>query len=81
MSVATARAVTVVTELPATDYRLVGLLVIALFPALFWTALIAGAAALAGSGISPLTLLTIGVAIAATCSLIGQLLYTRATSS
>ncbi|KWT64184.1 hypothetical protein APY04_3448 [Hyphomicrobium sulfonivorans] len=77
MSVATAKAVTIAADLPSTDYRFVGLLVIALFPALFWTALIAAVGSMAGTGISQLTLLTIGTTIMATCGLIGQLLFAR----
>lgn len=77
MSVATARAVPIAADLPLTDHRFVGLLIIAFFPALFWTGLIAAVGALAGADISQLTLLTIGITIMATCGLIGQLLFAR----
>jgi hypothetical protein len=47
------------------SYRLLGLLVASLFPALFWTALLAAGAFALGVSLSPLALATVGAAIAA----------------
>jgi len=47
------------------SYRLVGLLVVSLFPALFWTALLAAGTFAFGVSLSPLALATVGAAIAA----------------
>jgi hypothetical protein len=47
------------------SYRLVGLLVVSLFPALFWTAVLAAGAFALGVSLSPLALATVGAAIAA----------------
>ncbi len=46
-------------------YRLLGLLVVSLFPALFWTGLLAAGAFALGVSLSPLALATVGAAIAA----------------
>lgn len=47
------------------SYRLAGLLVVSLFPALFWTAVLAAGAFVLGVSLSPLALATVGAAIAA----------------
>jgi hypothetical protein len=47
------------------SYRLVGLLAVSLFPALFWTTLLAVGAFALGISLSPLALATVGAAIAA----------------
>jgi hypothetical protein len=47
------------------SYRLAGLLVVSLFPALFWTAVLAAGALVLGVSLSPLALATVGAAIAA----------------
>ena len=47
------------------SYRLVGLLVVSLFPALFWTAVLAAGTFALGVSLSPLALATVGAAIVA----------------
>ena len=47
------------------SFRLLGVLVVSLFPALFWTALLAAGAFTFGVALSPLALATVGAAIAA----------------
>ena len=47
------------------SYRLLGLLIVSLFPALFWTTVAAIGASALGAPLSPLALATIGAAIAA----------------
>jgi energy-converting hydrogenase Eha subunit A len=47
------------------SYRLVGLLVVSLFPALFWTTVIAVGAYALSIPLNPLALATVGAAIAA----------------
>jgi hypothetical protein len=47
------------------SHRLTGLLIVSLFPALFWTALLALAGGAIGQPLDPLALATIGAAIAA----------------
>jgi hypothetical protein len=59
------------------SYRFAGLLIVSLFPALFWTALIAGIGAAVGHTASALSLMTIGTAIAVFCAGIGQMLLSR----
>jgi hypothetical protein len=47
------------------SHRLAGLLIVSLFPALFWTGLLALAGNAIGQPLDPLALATIGAAIAA----------------
>ena len=47
------------------SYRLFGLLVVSLFPALFWTTLLAIGGFALGISLGPLALATVGAAIAA----------------
>lgn len=55
-----------------------GLLIISLFPALFWTALVAGIGAAVGHLPSPMALATFGAAIAAFLAAVFHALHTRA---
>ena len=59
------------------SYRFAGLLIVSLFPALFWTALIAGIGSAVGHSPSAVTLMTIGTAIAVFCAGVGQMLFSR----
>ena len=58
-------------------YRFAGLLIVALFPALFWTALVAGVGAAIGYGLSPVALMAFGTAVAGFCATVSQLLFSR----
>ncbi len=58
-------------------YQLVGLAIVSLFPALFWTTLIAGVGTAVGQALAPVTLLTIGTAIAVFCAAVGQMVFSR----
>jgi hypothetical protein len=60
-----------------TSTRLVGLMMVSLFPALFWTALIGGIGSAAGQSPSAASLMTIGTAIAVFCAAVGQMLSNR----
>jgi hypothetical protein len=66
MTPATSKATTKTALEQAGDahYRLMGMGIIALFPALFWTGLVAAAGTAAGYAPSALTLATIGASIA-----------------
>ncbi|MBC7830995.1 MAG: hypothetical protein H7Y62_03150 [Hyphomicrobium sp.] len=57
--------------------QFVGLLIVALFPALFWMAAAAGIGAAIGHSPAPLALMTFGAAVAAFCAVIGQALFSR----
>jgi hypothetical protein len=59
------------------SYRFAGLLIGSLFPALFWTALIAGIGSAVGHSPSAVSLMTIGTAIAVFCAGVGQMLFSR----
>ena len=59
------------------SYRFAGLLIVSLFPALFWTALIAGIGSAVGHSPSAVSLMTIGTAIAVFCAGVGQMLLNR----
>jgi hypothetical protein len=59
------------------SYRLAGLLVVSLFPALFWTSLLAAGGLLLGEPLSPLTLATIGAAIAAFLAAVYNAIFAR----
>lgn len=58
-------------------HRFVGLLIVALFPALFWMAAAAGIGAAIGHPPTPAALMTFGTAVAAFCAAIGQALFSR----
>jgi hypothetical protein len=59
------------------SYRFAGLLIVSLFPALFWTVLIAGIGSAVGHSPSAGSLMTIGTAIAVFCAGVGQMLLNR----
>ena len=59
------------------SYRLVGLLIVSLFPALFWTALLAIGGSAIGTPLSPLALATVGAAIAAMLAAVFKALFAR----
>jgi hypothetical protein len=59
------------------SHRFAGLLIVSLFPALFWTALIAGIGSAVGHSASAGSLMTIGTAIAVFCAGVGQMLLNR----
>jgi hypothetical protein len=58
-------------------HQFVGLLIVALFPALFWMAIAAGIGAAVGHAPTPAALMTFGASVAAFCALIGQALFSR----
>ena len=49
-------------------HQFAGMLIVSLFPALFWTLTAAGVAAAVGQSLSPAALLAAGTAIAAFCA-------------
>jgi hypothetical protein len=59
------------------SYRLIGLLIVSLFPALFWTTVAAVGASALGAPLSPLALATIGAAIAAFLAAVFNQLFAR----
>jgi hypothetical protein len=59
-------------------YHFAGLLIVALFPALFWTTLIAGIGSAIGQMPSALALMTFGLAIAGFCGAVCNALFSRA---
>jgi hypothetical protein len=59
------------------SHQVAGLLIVSLFPALFWTALIAGVGSAVGLCPSAVSLMTIGTAIAVFCAGVGQMLFSR----
>ena len=72
-----ANAVTVARYQDEVSHRFAGLLIVSLFPALFWTALAAGVGASVGHALSPVALMTFGTAIAAFCAAMFQALVSR----
>lgn len=58
--------------------QLLGLMIVSLFPALFWTALIAGIGAAAGHSFSPEALVSFATAVAAFLAAVGQALFAKA---
>jgi hypothetical protein len=58
-------------------YQFAGLLIVALFPALFWTAAAAGIGAAVGSMPTPAALMTFGAAVATFCGVVAQTLFSR----
>ncbi len=65
------------TQAKIAAYRFAGLLIVALFPALFWTAVAAGIGAAVGHVPSPAALMTFGAAVATFCAAVGQALFSR----
>jgi hypothetical protein len=59
------------------SYGLAGLLIVSLFPALFWTTLLAFGSFALGAPLSPLTLATVGAAIAALLAAVFNALFSR----
>jgi hypothetical protein len=59
------------------SYHFAGLLIVSLFPALFWTALIAGIGSAVGHSPSAVSLMTVGTAIAVFCAGVGQMVFSR----
>jgi hypothetical protein len=59
------------------SYGLVGLLIVSLFPALFWTTLLALGTSALSAPLSPLTLATVGAAIAAFLAAVFNALLSR----
>jgi hypothetical protein len=60
-----------------TSYRLAGRLIVSLFPALFWTTVLAFGSFTLGAPLSPLTLATVGAAIAALLAAVFNALVSR----
>jgi len=59
------------------SHQLIGLLIISLFPAAFWTALIAGVGSVIGHSPSLVSLMTFGAAVAAFLAAVGYALIVR----
>jgi hypothetical protein len=59
------------------SHQFAGLLIVSLFPALFWTALIAGVGAAIGYAPSPAALMTFGAAVTVFLALVTQALFSR----
>ena len=64
-------------EHDSAKHQFIGLLIVALFPAVFWTAAAAGIGAAIGHAPTPLALMIFGAAVAAFCTVIGQALFSR----
>ncbi|KAB2941436.1 MAG: hypothetical protein K8F92_20900 [Hyphomicrobium sp.] len=58
-------------------FHLAGLLIVSLFPALFWTALAAGIGGATGYAPGPLALMTFGTAVAVFCATVFHALVAR----
>ena len=61
----------------ASEYRIAGLLIVSLFPALFWTTVLAVGGYAIGTPLSPLALATFGAAIAALLAAVFNTLFSR----
>lgn len=59
-------------------YQLAGMLLVSLFPALFWTLCLAGIGSAVGHTPSAAALMTFGTAVAAFCATVFQVLTSRA---
>ena len=59
-------------------YQFAGMLLVSLFPALFWTLLLAGIGSAVGHAPSAAALMTFGTAVAAFCASVFQVLTSRA---
>lgn len=79
MQIASAKAARIAHDCEHEDaiYRFTGLLIVALFPALFWTALVAGLGTALGHVPSPLALMVFGSGVAAFCGTVSQMLFSR----
>ena len=64
-------------EHDAATHQFIGLLIVALFPALFWMAAAAGIGVAIGHSPTPVALMTFGAAVAAFCAAIAQALFSR----
>lgn len=58
-------------------HQFAGLLIVSLFPALFWMAVVAGIGAAVGHAPTPAALMTFGAAVAAFLALVVQALFSR----
>jgi len=65
------------TESADLAHRVIGLMLVSLFPALFWTGLVAAVGSVLGHSMNPIALATFGVAIAAFCATVGQAFLSR----
>ena len=72
-----AQAIARTREHDEATHQFIGLLIVALFPALFWMAVAAGIGAAIDHAPSPAALMTFGAAVAAFCAVIGQALFSR----
>ncbi len=59
-------------------HQFAGMLLVSLFPALFWTALLAAGGTAVGHAPSALTLMTVGTAIAAFLAAVAHALFAKA---
>jgi hypothetical protein len=58
-------------------HQVAGLLIVSLFPALFWMAVVAGIGAAVGHAPAPAALMTFGTAVASFLALVCQALFSR----
>jgi len=58
-------------------YRLAGLMIVSIFPALFWTGLLALTGTVIGQPVSALTLATVAAAIAAFLAAVANTLFSK----
>jgi hypothetical protein len=58
-------------------HQFAGLLIVSLFPALFWMAVVAGIGAAVGHAPTPAALMTFGTAVAAFLAVVVQALFSR----
>jgi hypothetical protein len=58
-------------------HRIIGLLLVSLVPAVFWTGLVATVGTALGHTMNPTALATFGLAIAAFCAALGQVFLSR----
>jgi hypothetical protein len=72
-----AQAIARTREHDEATHQFIGLIIVALFPALFWMAVAAGIGAAVGHAPSPMALMAFGTAVAAFCAVIGQALFSR----
>ena len=72
-----AHALALTREHDDATHQFTGLLIVSLFPALFWMAAAAGIGAATGHSPTPVALMTFGATVAAFCAVIGQALFSR----